>query len=269
MKIIATLTAAMLTIATALSAQTTQTTVVINTDAGTMKAILYPDTPNHLKAFVEKAQKGAYNGTLFTRVIKDFMIQGGSPDSKNAKASARVGLGDPASEILPEFLPNHFHKKGALCAPRRPDEVNPEKKSDMSQFYIAQGKVYTEDELDALESQHNLAARTAAVQKYREPLQDKLDDLRDSDIKAYHQLKDSIDAQIKAAILAAPGHLLLSKEQRDAYTTVGGVPTLDGEYTVYGEITEGLDVLDKIAAAPKDSNDRPTTDIHIISVTIE
>ena len=139
----------------------------------------------------------------------------------------------------------------------------------MSQFYIAQGKVYTEEELDALESQHNLAARTAAVQKYREPLQDKLDDLRDSDIKAYHQLKDSIDAQIKAAILAAPGHLLLSKEQRDAYTTVGGVPTLDGEYTVYGEITEGLDVLDKIAAAPKDSNDRPTTDIHIISVTIE
>ena len=162
MKIIATLTAAMLTIATALSAQTTQTTVVINTDAGTMKAILYPDTPNHLKAFVEKAQKGAYNGTLFTRVIKDFMIHGGSADSKNAKAGARVGIGDPASEILPEFLPNHFHKKGALCAPRRPDEVNPEKKSDMSQFYIAQGKVYTEEELDALESQHNLAARTAA-----------------------------------------------------------------------------------------------------------
>ena len=124
-----------------IGAQETSKTVVIKTNVGTMKAILYDDVPNHTRVFVERARRGDFNGTLFTRVIPEFMIQGGAPDSRNAPAGARCGFGDRSAEIMPEFNEKYFHKRGALAAPRQPDDVNPQKKSDMSQFFIVQGKV--------------------------------------------------------------------------------------------------------------------------------
>ena len=113
--------------------------VVIETNVGTMKAILYNDVPNHVRTFVNRARQGEYNGTLFTRVVPEFMIQGGAPDSKTAPAGARCGFGDPSAEILPEINEKYFHKRGALAAPRQPDDINPQKKSDMSQFFIVHG----------------------------------------------------------------------------------------------------------------------------------
>ena len=118
-----------------------------------MKAILYDDVPNHTRTFIERAKRGDFNGTLFTRVLPEFMIQGGAPDSKNAPAGAKCGFGDPSAEILPEINEKYFHKKGALCAARTGDEVNPEKASSASQFYIVTGKKYSEQELNQMEKQ--------------------------------------------------------------------------------------------------------------------
>lgn len=142
---------ALLFAATGLNAQSSEKTVIINTNVGTMKARLYDDVPNHVRTFIARARQGEFNGTLFTRVIKEFMIQGGAPDSKNAPAGARCGFGDSSAEIMPELNDKYFHKRGALAAPRQNDDVNPEKKSDMSQFFIVQGKVYRNGELDTLE----------------------------------------------------------------------------------------------------------------------
>ena len=233
----------------ATSAQEAGKTVVIKTNVGTMKAILYDDVPNHTRTFIERAKRGDFNGTLFTRVLPEFMIQGGAPDSKNAPAGAKCGFGDPSAEILPEINEKYFHKKGALAAPRQPDDVNPQKKSDMSQFFIVQGKVYRETELDTLERTANYPARQKALKEFYAPVRAELNMIKMSNKWEYQKR--------------------FTDEQRKAYTTVGGCHHLDGTYTIFGELTEGFDVLDQIATQPKDQNDRPKKDIRIQSITIE
>jgi cyclophilin family peptidyl-prolyl cis-trans isomerase len=240
--------------------------VVIQTSAGTMKARLYPDVPNHTRVFIDRATKGEFNGTLFTRVINHFMIQGGSPDSRNAPAGARVGAGDRSSEIMPEFREQYFHKKGVLAAPRQPDNTNPQKKSDMSQFYIVHGKVYREGELDTLQLAVNIPIRRKAMNEFYTPVKELMDSLKTADPKAYNTYVTDINAKVDSVIQSTPGHLLFTGEQREAYTTLGGAHHLDGEYTIFGELIEGFDVLDKIASQPKDAYDRPKTDIRIIKI---
>ena len=253
----------------ATSAQEAGKTVVIKTNVGTMKAILYDDVPNHTRTFIERAKRGDFNGTLFTRVLPEFMIQGGAPDSKNAPAGAKCGFGDPSAEILPEINEKYFHKKGALAAPRQPDDVNPQKKSDMSQFFIVQGKVYRETELDTLERTANYPARQKALKEFYAPVRAELNMIKMSNKREYQKRLRMINAQIDSVIQATPGHLLFTDEQRKAYTTVGGCHHLDGTYTIFGERTEGFDVLDQIATQPKDQNDRPKKDIRIQNITIE
>lgn len=250
-------------------AQSTEKTVTIETNVGVMKARLYEDVPRHVSAFVSRAQKGEYNGTLFTRVIREFMIQGGAPDSKNAPAGARCGFGDASAEIMPEIKEAHFHKRGALAAPRQNDDINPEKKSDMSQFFIVQGRVYRSGELDTLERIHNQDIRRKALEKFYRPIATELKLLKQSNKREYNKRVAEVNASIDSMILATPGHLVFSEEQRKTYTSVGGCHHLDGVYTVYGELIEGWDVLDAIAGQPKDSYDRPKKDIRIIRVTVE
>lgn len=244
-------------------------TVTITTNIGVMKAKLYNDVPNHVRAFTERAKAGKYNGTLFSRVIKDFMIQGGAPDTRNAPAGARCGFGDSSSEIMPEFNPKYFCKKGAIAAPRQGDDVNPKKKSDMSQFFIVQGKVYTEGRLDTLERIKNQPIRKKALKQFYEPVREEVERLREENPQEYNKLAASISAKIDSFILATPGHLIFTEEQRKAYTTVGGYHYLDGEYTVYGELIEGFEILDQIASQPRDAYDRPQKDIRIISITVK
>jgi cyclophilin family peptidyl-prolyl cis-trans isomerase len=251
----------------ALEAQ--EKTVVITTNVGTMEVKLYPDVPNHTRTFIERATKGEYNGALFTRVIKDFMIQGGSPDSKNAPAGARVGFGDRNAEILPEFRDQYFHKKGVLAAPRQGDEINPQKKSDMSQFYIVQGKVYRPGELDTMQIIKNAPIRKKAMNDNYLPIREELDSLRASNPVEYNKRAVEINAKVDSVINATPGHLIFTPEQREAYITVGGTPHLDSQYTIYGELSSGFDVLDQIASQPRDTYDRPKKDIRIISITIK
>lgn len=186
-----------------------ETVVVIKTSMGTIKAKLYNDTPKHRDNFIKLVNEGWYNGSPFHRVIKDFMIQGGQNQD---------GRLDPGYRVPAEIKDNHFHKKGALAAARQPDQVNPQKASSGSQFYIVQGKVYDDRTLDMFES------RTGKV---------------------------------------------FNARQRQAYKTVGGTPHLDGDYTVFGEVIEGLDIVDKIAAVKTGYMDVPVEPVTIISVTIE
>ena len=254
---------------TSASEQTPAKIVTINTSAGILKAKLYDDVPNHVRTFIERAKRGEYNGTLFTRVLPEFMIQGGAPDSRNAPAGARCGFGDRNSEIMPEIRPHHFNKRGALAAPRQNDDINPQKKSDMSQFYIVQGKVYTSGELDTLEMIANQDIKEKAMQKFFYPVRAELRMQKASNKREYQKRLRKINAQVDSMIRATPGHLLFTKEQRKAYTTEGGCHHLDGNYTVYGELIEGFDVLDIIAGQPRDEYDRPKKDIRIIQLTIE
>ncbi len=243
--------------------------VVIHTTLGTMKARLYPDVPNHTATFVNRVKRGDFNGTLFTRVIPEFMIQGGSPDSRNAPTGARVGYGDRNTEIMPEFRPHYFSKKGALAAPRQHDDINPQKKSDMSQFFIVQGKVYRSGELDTLQRVKNQPFRKKAVEEFYYPIQEELKRLREEDPREYNRLAAEVSHKMDSVIRSYPDHLLFTEEQKEVYTTIGGSHHLDGEYTIFGELTEGFDVLDKIASQARDGYDRPKQDVKIITMSIE
>mgnify|MGYP000484336676 CR=1 FL=1 len=250
--------------------QATETRVLMHTNKGDIKLKLYNDTPLHRDNFIKLVKEGQYNGLLFHRVIKDFMIQGGDVTSKDAPMNKQLGAGDLGYTVPAEFrYPKYFHKKGALAAPRQPDDINPQKKSDMSQFYIVQGKVYTSGELDTLEMIANQDIKEKAMQKFFYPVRAELRMQKASNKREYQKRLRKINAQVDSMVRATPGHLLFTKEQRKAYTTEGGCHHLDGNYTVYGELIEGFDVLDIIAGQPRDEYDRPKKDIRIIQLTIE
>lgn len=251
------------------SAQTNYPVVVIETNYGTMKAMLYDDTPNHSTHFLKLVKQGYFNGTLFHRVVKEFMIQGGAQDSKNAPAGAQIGGGRTDMDIMPEFRDNHFHKKGALAAPRRDDNVNPQKKSDASQFYIVHGKVYTQGRLDSMEMAVNVPIKNKIIREHYLPHKDDLAKLKASDAGAFNAMLDSVLHVVDSLYEAAPGKFFFPAELKEAYSTIGGARHLDGEYTVFGEVTEGLEVIDKIAALAVDGNSRPRSDVKIVRIYIQ
>lgn len=184
--------------------------VEIVTDYGTMKVLLYDETPLHRDNFIKLVEEGYYNDLLFHRIIKGFMIQGGDPNSKNAGPDAQLGSGGPGYTVPAEFKTGLYHKKGALAAARMGDQMNPQKASSGSQFYIVQGTVVQEAMLQQFSS--------------------------------------------RSGITYTP-------EQIETYKTIGGTPMLDGQYTVFGEVTEGLDVIDKIAAVQTKPGDRPVANV--------
>lgn len=242
--------------------------VDIETTAGPIKVKLYGDTPGHRDNFIKLAKDGTYEGTLFHRVIKDFMIQAGDPDSKNAPAGKMLGSGDLGYTQPAEMVyPKHFHKKGALAAARTGDEVNPERRSSASQFYIVTGKVYNDSTLGQMEKQMKMQkvqeAFYALQSEYRETI---LTLRRNHDQAGLDALRDELVAKAEATAANAP---VFTAEQREAYKSVGGTPHLDGAYTVFGEVVEGMDVVEAIQKASTDRNDRPTDDIRILKVTVE
>jgi cyclophilin family peptidyl-prolyl cis-trans isomerase len=247
-----------------------QTTVVeISTNLGTMKFRLYDDTPKHRDAFIQLANEGYYNGTLFYRVIRDFLIQGGSKSSRDAAPGKRIGYGDPDKTVDDEILPKYFHKKGALCAPRQPDEINPFKQSDISQFYIVKGRVHTAGEIDTMELAVNRPIRNKIVQRIMtQEVRDELKRMKDEKkVDEFRELAQEVKDKIETEYNLAPGVLEFSDAQREAYTTVGGYPDLDGKFTIFGECISGFEVIDKIADLTTDKNNRPFTDVKI-TVTI-
>lgn len=251
------------------TAQTKYPTIVISTNYGNMKAILYDDTPNHSEHFLKLVKQGYFDGTLFHRVIKEMMIQGGGQDSRNAPAGAQVGGGRTDMDIMPEFREHHFHKKGAIAAPRRNTDVNPQKKSDASQFYIVQGKVYTQGRLDSMEMRVNVPIKNKLIREHYIPYKDDLDELKKVDASAFNSLLDSLLNVVESLYEASPDKFFLREDLKEAYSTIGGSHHLDDEYTVFGEIIEGFDVIDKIATLPVDDYNRPRDDAKMIKVYIE
>ncbi len=252
-----------------LTAQTKYPVVVIETNYGLMKARLYDDTPNHSNHFLKLIKDGYFDGTLFHRVLKEFMIQGGAQDSRNAPAGAQIGGGRTDMDILPEFKDYHFHKKGALAAPRRNDDVNPKKKSDASQFFVVHGKVLTEGRIDTLERAVNVPIKNNIIKEHYSPYREQLDELKKANPSAFNSLLDSVLNVVDSLYEIAPGKFIFPEDRREAYTTIGGAMHLDGEYTVFGEVFEGLDIIDKIAALEVDSNERPFEDVKIIRIFTE
>lgn len=191
--------------------------VSMETTHGSLTIRLYDDTPKHRDNFIKLAESGFYDDLLFHRVIEGFMIQGGDPNSKNAKASQRLGSGGPGYTVPAEFTPKYAHVKGALSAARQGDQVNPKKNSSGSQFYIVQGQKASKDVLANIEARKGI--------KY-------------------------------------------SDEIKTQYLENGGTPFLDQEYTVFGIVEKGLDVIDKIAATETDGSDRPRKDVKILKVRV-
>ena len=250
------------------AAQEKERTVVVETSMGDMTFKLYNDTPGHRNNFIRLAKAGQYDGTLFYRVVKEFMIQGGSSDSRNAQPGQALGYGREIA-IPEEILPGHYHKKGALAAPRQPDNVNADKDSDISQFYIVQGKKYTEEEIDNYVKSVNAPIKRAIQEKYYYPKKALLDSLRAARAVAeFRKVAAVVKKQINDEWEANTEKITLTAQQRQDYITRGGAPHLDNEYTVFGEMTEGFDVLDRIAALPTDKNNRPLKDVRIIRVKV-
>lgn len=244
-------------------------TVQIDTRFGTMKFLLYDDTPKHRDAFIQLVNEGYFDGTLFYRVMQDFLIQGGSKSSKDAPPGKRIGYGDPDKTVDDEIRPNHFHKKGALCAPRQPDEINPFKQSDISQFYIVKGKVHSVGELDTMELAVNRPIRNKIINGVMTTsVREELKQLKEAKkVEEFRELAQEIKDKIETEYSLSPGTIEFTPAQRKAYTTVGGYPDLDGKYTVFGECISGFDVIDKIAALKVDANHRPHEDVKI-TVTV-
>lgn len=244
------------------------TTLLIETDLGNMKAILYDDTPQHRDNIIMLVKKGYYDGQLFHRVIKDFMVQTGDPKSKNAEKGEHLGDGGPGYTIPAEIVfPKHFHKKGALCAARMGDDVNPEKSSSGSQFYIVTGSMQNDYTLDVLVMTRMKLKKEEVFGKLVRANKDAFVKLSAAlDSTAIKVLQDSLIGLTEKELEKYPFEMTL--EQKKAYCSVGGSPHLDGNYTVFGEIIEGLDVLDKIQQVETSEFDRPVKDIHIIKISI-
>lgn len=241
--------------------------VIIKTTEGDISVRLYDETPKHRDNFIKLAKEGYFDGTLFHRVIKDFMIQGGDPDSKGAPKGKMLGTGGPDYTIPAEFVyPKLFHKRGALSAARLGDEVNPDRESSGSQFYIVWGKTYKVSELKQMERQMEMQQEQAIFNQLAKENHDKIMNLRrNRDRAGLQELQDELIAETKAISLEK-GKPSFTDEQKEAYTTVGGTPFLDNQYTVFGEVEEGLDVVEKIQACETMRGDRPKEDI---SMTVE
>ena len=246
--------------------QVDENVVNIETSEGTITVRLYEDTPLHRENFVKLVKEGYYDGLLFHRVIDHFMIQGGDPDSRGAAPGVLLGESDPGYMIDAEFRPSHFHKKGALAAAREGDAENPERRSSGSQFYLVQGNVFTPEELGNTVARVNEYRRMAVYERLKSQCAAMLDSLQSlGDQQGLAALSESLTARCDS--LSRTEQLTLTPEQREAYTTLGGTPHLDGQYTVFGEITDGMEVLERIAAVATDSNDRPLQDVVIRRMT--
>lgn len=243
--------------------------VDITTSLGDIKVLLYGDTPKHRDNFVKLVNEGFYNGVLFHRVINEFMVQTGDPESKGAAPGKMLGSGDPGYTLEAEFVyPKHFHKRGALAAARTGDEANPERRSSGSQFYIVTGKAYNEAQLDQMEKQMQMMRQQDIFNKLAAERRDTIMAMRrNRDQAGLQKLQEELIAITEKQ--AAENPAKLTPEQREAYSTVGGTPHLDGSYTVFGEVIEGMDVVDRIQKVETGAADRPVEDVKIIKMSIE
>lgn len=243
-------------------------TIKIQTKLGDITVRLYDETPLHRDNFLKLAKEGYYDGTLFHRVIKNFMIQGGDPTSKNAPKGKQLGSGDPDYTLPAEIKPELIHKRGALAAARLGDEVNPERRSSGSQFYIVWGQIYNDGQLGQLNKQLKMQQlQNVFNELVRERRAEIMQLRRERNTAALQSLQEELVAEAQAQVEAVGAGL--SEVQKKIYSTLGGTPHLDGQYTVFGEVEEGLDIVEMIQQAATEPGDRPVDDIAMTMTVLE
>ena len=246
-----------------------RTLVKLETTMGNITVALYNETPKHRDNFIKLVKEGVYDSTLFHRVIKQFMIQAGDPDSKNASDTAMLGSGDVGYTIPAEFNPKFFHKKGVLAAARQGDDVNPEKASSGCQFYIVTGRKFTEPQLLGMENKLNEQREEALFDSLARQHMKEIYKMRKSgDNAGLLEIQDTLEAQARE-LADKEEKFRFTPEQIKAYSTIGGAPHLDGSYTVFGEVTEGMEVVDNIEIAKTNRADRPIENIRILKASIQ
>ncbi len=247
-----------------------ETTVIMHTSLGDVTLKLYNETPLHRDNFIKLVKEGTYNGLLFHRVIKDFMVQGGDVTSKDAPMNKSLGAGDLGYTVPAEFVyPKYFHKKGALCAARTGDEVNPERASSASQFYIVTGKKYTEGEFKQMEKQLENRLKQSIFARLQTENKAKIMQLyRNGEKEELAILRDTLVGKTELEAEKRKEEACLPAELREAYRSVGGVPFLDNQYTVYGEVVDGIEVVDAIQKVKTNKQDRPLENIVIKSMEL-
>lgn len=242
-----------------------RTIVEMNTNYGTIVLELFNETPLHRDNFIKLVNDKAYDGLFFHRVIENFMIQGGDPDSRHANSGQLLGEGDLDYSVSPEFKPNLFHKKGALSTAR---EETLGRVSSAMQFFIVQGKVHNDSLLNIAESRINnmLARHYFLNQPSNNALWKALKKAEDNEEK-YKVLNDSLNKMVES--FKDFETYTIPQSHRETYKTAGGTPHLDQNYTVFGQVIEGLHVIDSIAKVTTDENDRPVSDVRIFSVRLK
>ena len=245
-----------------------ETKVLIKTTVGDITIKLYNETPQHRDNFIKLVEEHYYDSILFHRVIKDFMVQAGDPESKNAEKGVQLGAGGPGYTIPAEFVyPKYFHKRGALSAARQADQVNPERKSSSSQFYIVTGKTYNKYELQDMEKQLRQKQGQGIFDRLVAQNMDSIMSMQMAgDNDGIMKLQEELNA--KTNEIFNKEQIKFTEEQVDTYMSEGGTPFLDNDYTVFGEVIDGMKAVYKIEQAGTDMNDRPRKDIRIISMEI-
>ena len=245
-----------------------RTQVKIETTMGDIVVELYNETPKHRDNFIKLAKEGAYDSTLFHRVIRQFMIQAGDPESKTANDTAMLGGGDVGYTIPAEFVPKFFHKKGALAAARMGDDVNPNRESSGYQFYIVTGRKFRESQLlDMAGQKNNARLDTLFNQLARKHMKEIYKLRKAGDDAALMELQDSLEAQAYA-LYKEEEPFMFTPEQLAAYSTIGGAPHLDGAYTVFGQVVSGMDTVEKIEGTKTGKADRPVENVRILKATV-
>ncbi len=248
--------------------------VTFETNFGAIIVALYNETPLHRDNFVKLAEEHYFDSLLFHRVIDNFMIQAGDPDSKGAPAGKTLGMGGPGYTIPAEFNTKFIHKKGALAAARRGGPQNPKKESSGSQFYIVVGQQVPMEQLDAMVAQKADQAKAEYIQtKLYEPenkayLNELIELQKAGDRQNFMVKWQEFNDRYKDSLTTVPT-FSYTEEQKNTYSTIGGTPHLDMDYTVFGEVIQGLDVVDKIAKVATDRNNRPLEDVIITKVSVE
>ena len=245
-----------------------RTQVKIETTMGEIIVELYNETPKHRDNFIKLAKEGVYDSTLFHRIIRQFMIQAGDPESKNATDTVQLGSGDVGYTIPAEFVPKFFHKKGALAAARMGDDVNPERESSGCQFYIVTGRKFRESQLlDMAGQKNNARMDTIFNQLARKHMKEIYKLRKANDQDGLLELQDSLEAQAYA-LYKEEEPFMFTPEQLTAYSTIGGAPHLDGAYTVFGQVVSGMETVEKIEGAKTGKADRPVENVRILKATV-
>lgn len=247
-----------------------ETVVLFETSAGNFKVKLYNETPKHRDNFIKLVKNKTYEGIIFHRVIKSFMVQAGDPTAKDVPPGEPCGAGDIGYTIPCEIVyPQYYHKFGALAAARENDDVNPKRESSGCQFYIVTGQKWTQPKLEFKEKELNDARLKVIFDSISSSHHQEIVDLRKAKaVDKLSALQDTMETQAKKKLEENPAFKLTPQMLKD-YTTIGGTPHLDNSYTVFGEVVEGFDVINTIQSVRTDRRNRPVDDVTIIKVSIE